>query len=128
MKPLVRNKTDRIGYCMASRGSLVNEIIFHLLTGMIVLSNKNRNLKKYSVVFLKHFPKKKVFGGPYTWQVVNINHTHGEYTKLQELKTKKSLKFPTNRPLSLCCFGTFSFQKYPTKIPPPHFQYFLINF
>ena len=30
-----------------------------------VLSNKKRNLRKYSVVFLKHFPKKKVFGGPY---------------------------------------------------------------
>ena len=36
-----------------------------LLTGRIVLSNKKRNLKKYSVVFfLKQFPKKKkLFGG-----------------------------------------------------------------
>ena len=25
---------------------------------------KKRNLRKYSVVFFKHFPKKKVFGGP----------------------------------------------------------------
>ena len=31
----------------------------------IVLSNKKRNLRKYSVAFLKHFPKKKVFGGPF---------------------------------------------------------------
>ena len=37
---------------------------FPLLTGKIVLSNKKRNLRKYSVFFLKHFPKKKkVFGG-----------------------------------------------------------------
>ena len=34
-----------------------------MLTGRIVLSNKKRNLRKYSVVFLKHFPKKKIFGG-----------------------------------------------------------------
>ena len=32
----------------------------------IVLSNKNRNLRKYSAgFFLNHFPKKKIFGGPY---------------------------------------------------------------
>ena len=28
-----------------------------LLTGRIILSNKKRNLRKYSAVFLKHFPK-----------------------------------------------------------------------
>ena len=32
---------------------------FPLLNERIVLSNKKRNLRKYSVVFLKHFPKKK---------------------------------------------------------------------
>ena len=32
---------------------------FPLLTGILILSNKKRNLRKYSVVFLKHFPKKK---------------------------------------------------------------------
>ena len=37
---------------------------FPLLTGRIVLSNEKRNLRKYSVVFLKHFQKKEVFGGP----------------------------------------------------------------
>ena len=36
---------------------------FPLLTGRIVLSNKKRNLRKYSVVVLKAFSKKKVFGG-----------------------------------------------------------------
>ena len=37
-----------------------------LLTGRIVLlDKKKKNLKKYSVVFLKHFPiKKNKFGGP----------------------------------------------------------------
>ena len=33
-----KNWTDRVGYCMASRGSHLNEII-PLLTGRIVLSN-----------------------------------------------------------------------------------------
>ena len=38
---------------------------FPLLTGRIVLSNKKRNLRRYSVVcFFKDFPKKNVFGGP----------------------------------------------------------------
>ena len=33
--------------------------------GRIVPSNKKRNLRKYSIVFLKHFPKKKkLFGEP----------------------------------------------------------------
>ena len=26
---VLKNCTDRVGYCMASRGSLLNEIIFH---------------------------------------------------------------------------------------------------
>ena len=33
---------------------------FPLLTGRIVLSSKKRDLRKYSVFFFKHFPKKKV--------------------------------------------------------------------
>ena len=37
---------------------------FPLLTERIVLSNKKRNLRKFSVVFLSIFHKKKVFGGP----------------------------------------------------------------
>ena len=40
---VLKNWTDRIGYYMASGGR-------------IVLSNKKRNLRKYSVVFLKCFP------------------------------------------------------------------------
>ena len=49
---------------------------FPLLTGRIVLSNKKRNLIKYSVVFFKHFPKKKSFGWPYiifNMATLNIN-------------------------------------------------------
>ena len=42
---VLKNWTDRVGYCMAIRGSHLNE------TRMIVLSNKKRNLRKYSVVF-----------------------------------------------------------------------------
>ena len=48
---VLKNWTDRVGYCMASRGSHLNEIIFHY---------KPEGLK----FFLKHFLKKKVFGGP----------------------------------------------------------------
>ena len=47
---VVKNWTDRIGYWMASRGRHLNDH-FPLLTGRIVLSNKKRNLRKYSVVF-----------------------------------------------------------------------------
>ena len=46
---VLKNWTDRIGHCMANRVS-------HL--SVLVLSNKERNLQKDSVVFLKHFPKK----------------------------------------------------------------------
>ena len=53
---VLKNWTDRVGYCMASRGSHLNEII-PLLTGGIVLSNKKRNLRKYSAVFFKAFFK-----------------------------------------------------------------------
>ena len=61
---VLENWSDRVGCCMASRGSHMNEIIFPLFTGRIVLSNK-KNLRKYSVVFFKAFSKnKKLFGGP----------------------------------------------------------------
>ena len=63
---VLKNWTDRVGYCRASRGSYLNEIIFPLLTGRIILSNTKRNLRIYSVVFLKAFSKKKVFDGPVT--------------------------------------------------------------
>ena len=46
---VLKNWTNRVGYCMASRG--------------IVLSNKKSNFRKYSVIFFKAF-KKKLFGGP----------------------------------------------------------------
>ena len=48
----------RVGYCMKPRHCL-------LLTGGIVLPNIKRNLRKYLVIFVKAFSKKKeVFGGP----------------------------------------------------------------
>ena len=37
---------------------------FPLVTGGIALSNKKRNLRKYSVVFLKHFLKKRYLADP----------------------------------------------------------------
>ena len=50
---------------MASPGQPFEWNYFPLLTGRIVLSNKKRNFKKYSVVWFEHFPKKKIYGGPY---------------------------------------------------------------
>ena len=37
---VLENYSDRVGYCMANRGSRLNEIIFQLLSRRIVLSNK----------------------------------------------------------------------------------------
>ena len=52
---VLKNCTDRVGYCMASRGSR----LFPLLTGKIVLSNKKINLRKYFVVFFLKIVQKK---------------------------------------------------------------------
>ena len=40
------------------------EILFPLLTERIVLSNNKRNLRKYSIVFLKLLTKKKYLADP----------------------------------------------------------------
>ena len=45
---VLKNWTDRVGYCMASWWA----IWMKLLTEKIVLSNKKRNFRKYSVVFV----------------------------------------------------------------------------
>ena len=56
---MLKNWTDRVGYCIANRGSHLNKLFS--ITCTIVLSNKIRNLSKYSIVFfLKNFPKKKI--------------------------------------------------------------------
>ena len=81
---------------------------FPLLTGRIVLSNKKRNLRKYSVVFfLKHFSKKSIWGillnclqtlywyileGSRIWIFVKLNSTYTcECFYLQNNKKKASL-------------------------------------
>ena len=43
---------------------------FPLLTARILLSNKKRNLRKYSVVFLNIFPKKKCFADPLEMKII----------------------------------------------------------
>ena len=57
--PIYKHIIDRVGYCLAKRGSHLNEFCFPLLTGRIVLSNKRRNLRKYSVVFFLTIFRKK---------------------------------------------------------------------
>ena len=45
---------------------MVDSLTIPLLIGRILLSNKERNLRKYSVVVFKNFPKKKdIFGTLY---------------------------------------------------------------
>ena len=62
---VLKNWTDRVGYCMASRGSHLNEIIFPYEAKGLYFQIKTENLRKYSVVFfLKHFQKQVVFGSP----------------------------------------------------------------
>ena len=41
---VLKNWTNRVDYCMASRGSHLDENIFSLLTGKIVLSNKKKEI------------------------------------------------------------------------------------
>ena len=62
---VLKNWTDRVGYCMASRESHLNEIIFHYEPEGLYFQIKKINLRKYSVVFFKAFSKKKVFGKLY---------------------------------------------------------------
>ena len=54
-----KNWIDRVGCCMPFEWN-----DFPLLTARLVLSNKIRNLRKYSVVFFKHFLKKRYLADP----------------------------------------------------------------
>ena len=47
---ILKNWVDRMGYCAASCGSHLNEIVFHSMA-MYYLSNKAINFEKYSCVF-----------------------------------------------------------------------------
>ena len=49
---------------MANRGSQLNIIIFRDEPEGLSFQIKNRNLIKYSVFSLKHFPKKKYLADP----------------------------------------------------------------
>ena len=49
---------------------------FPLLTGRIVLLNKKRNLRKYSVIFLKHFPIKNYLADLTPYLTVDMNTSH----------------------------------------------------
>ena len=51
--------TNHVGYCMASQGSYLNEIIFHSINRRIVLSNKIEIWENIQQFFFKYFPKKR---------------------------------------------------------------------
>ena len=59
-----KNWTDCFGYCMASRGSHLNEIIIHYKPEGLYFKKKKKNLGKYSVVFFKAFRKKRSLADP----------------------------------------------------------------
>ena len=64
---VLKNWADRVGRLLHGQPRQPFEwTYFPLLTGRIVLSNKKRNLRKYSVVLFLRIFKKKVFGGSYS--------------------------------------------------------------
>ena len=67
MKPLswlhtidnvLKNWTDRIGFCMVSRGSHLNEIIFHYYTGGLYFQIEKKKFKEIFCSFFNAFSKK----------------------------------------------------------------------
>ena len=53
---VLKNKTDRVSYCMASQGSHLNEIIFRKNCTFKQKKEISKNIRQ---IFLKHFPKKR---------------------------------------------------------------------
>ena len=66
---VLKNWTDRVGYCMTSHGSHLNEIIFYYQPEGLHFQIKKEICENIQWFFLKHFSKKKVFGGPYAQRV-----------------------------------------------------------
>ena len=58
---VIKNLTDCVGYCMASRGSHLNEIIFHYYWLQFQIK---KEFEKIFSSFFKTFSKKKFVGGP----------------------------------------------------------------
>ena len=57
---VLKNWTDRVGYSMASRGSHLNEIIFHYQPKGLYFQIKKKKFEKiFSSFFLSVFPYKK---------------------------------------------------------------------
>ena len=71
---------------------------FPLLTGRTVLSNKKRNLRKYSIDFFKAFSKKifwkkafskkKLFGGPCTSDILKAFQEIKLWTKIHSYDSR----------------------------------------
>ena len=61
---VLKNWTDRVGYCMAIRGSHLNEIIFHYQPEGLCFQIKKRNFKKIFSSFFKTFSKKRYLTDP----------------------------------------------------------------
>ena len=72
---VLKNWTDRVGYSIAKRGCHLNTIIFHYYPEGLYFQIKKRNLKKYSVVFFKHFPKNVIWRILYNMASSKINLT-----------------------------------------------------
>ena len=58
---VLKNLTYRVGYCMASRSSYLNEIIFHYELEELYFQINKKFETIFSSFFLKHLPIKRYF-------------------------------------------------------------------
>ena len=62
---VLKSWTDRVSYCMASRRSHLNEIIFHYYPEGLYSQIKKKKFREiFSRFFKKHFPKKMYLADP----------------------------------------------------------------
>ena len=80
---VLKNWTDRVGYCMASPCSHLNEIIFHYKPVGLYFQIKKEGWESIQEFFFKHFPKKSI------WRTLHIER---EYNWSSDWNTKPSTR------------------------------------
>ena len=84
---VLKNCTDHVEYYMARRGQPFEWNYFPLLIERIVLSNKKRNLRKYSFFFKVFSKKKRYLADPVDWYIqfavwfFSVTHVTRSYQK-----------------------------------------------
>ena len=72
---VLKKLTDRAGYCMASRGSHLNEIIFHYKPEVLYFQIKKKILENIQFFFFKAlFRKKGIWRSLYIVIIVQLVH------------------------------------------------------